>query len=286
MCPCSPPTPPCPLALPSRCGRANVKRGGAWGCSAPPQTSPGGGIALAALAPHCTCGSSCSLLESRPSPSQTGFAAESEHSLGAQAGVAAACKYADEDVLVIVACHSSAVAAPCYEGNKTSLSVPWCCFSGTRTDVRICIDLHHQSSHPKKKKKRGEAKSWRMGCGKGSLGLERGCCKSEGLRPRVGYCRALCSQNIDSVNTVQHHGGFPAARPCLLLAGGQGRGGRGRRSVQGEAATVIWGWAGTGDGAEDLEKGNGSYLKEGKGRSWGGKAAGSPWGWSSPARGG
>ena len=108
-----------------------------WGGSAPPQTSPWGGIAPAALAPHCTCGSSCSSLKSRPSPSQTGFAAGSEHSLGARRalqppvnmlGVAVAREYADEDALVIVACHSSAVAAPCYEGNKTLLSVSCRCF--------------------------------------------------------------------------------------------------------------------------------------------------------------
>lgn len=61
---------------------------------------------------------------------------------------------------------------------------------------------------------------------------------------------------------------------------GVGRGG------QGEAATLIWRCAGRGDGAEDLEKGNGRCLEEGKGRSQGEKAAGSPWVWSSPARGG
>lgn len=57
---------------------------GCWGCSTPPQTSPGGGIAPAALAPHCTCGSSCSSLKSHPGPSQTGFAAGSECRLGAR----------------------------------------------------------------------------------------------------------------------------------------------------------------------------------------------------------
>lgn len=107
----------------------------------------------------------------------------------------------------------------------------------------ICVTNHTP-------KKRGEAKSWQISCGKGSSGLDRGCCKSEGLHLLAGYRRALCSlcsQNIGSVNTVQHHAGFPAAWPCLLLlAGGQGRGGQGWTSA----------WAGEGRGRQQLSSGD------------------------------
>ena len=133
------------------------------------------------------------------------------------------------------------------------------------------------------------------GRGKGSLGWDgakaRACARWPVTAEPFAEPFAASTAKILTVST-QRHGGFPAAQPGpLLLAGGQGRwaqgrGGQGHRCGQGEAATVIWGWAGPEDGAEDLEKGNGSCRKEGKGRSQGEKAVGSPWGWSSPARGG
>lgn len=78
-------------------------------------------------------------------------------------------------------------------------------------------------------------------------------------RPLAGYCRALRSlhsQNIDSVNTVQRHGGFLAAQPCpLLLAGDRDEGDRD---------------TGEGRGKQQLSFGDGQGLGMGL-RIWEGK---------------
>lgn len=109
------------------------------------------------------------------------------------------------------------------------------------------------------------------GRGKGSQGLGWG--ESERLRPLDSHCAAphsLCSQNIDSVNTVQCHSGCLAAQPCPPGTRGTGTG-RGRQRLS------------FGDG-----HGPGMGLRswEGKGRIQGEKALGSAWGRSSAARGG
>lgn len=137
-------------------------------------------------------------------------------------------------------------------------------------------------------KKKKEAKSWWIRCGKGSLGLDRGCCKSEGLCPLASDCRALRSLHSQNIE-CQHPpapGQLPGS-PALLAAAGRGtatRGtgtrGTGTRDVAGEGRAGSDCHLGMGsDRDEDLEKGNCSCLKEGKAgageqRCWGAGGAG------------